>query len=88
MTDTMKARLFDAMYGDGPAPDAETRRRAAFRVVSSEDGLTLIKAYNPCLRPVYNAKNEDVRAFTEGRRSMLLEIIRLATGEGERTGSF
>jgi hypothetical protein len=76
-----KARLFEALYGADPGPDAETLRNALRRLVFSKDGLVLIKHFSPCLRPVYRPKEWHVPVFEEGRRSVLWEIIRLATGE-------
>jgi hypothetical protein len=76
-----KARLFDALYGADPGPDAETLRTALRRLVFSEDGLVLIKMLSPCLRPVYRSKECHVPGFAEGRRSVLWDIIRIATND-------
>jgi len=76
------ARLFRAMHGNDPGPDAQTRKTAARRLVFSEDGLTLIKHFSPCLRTFINASSNVSHDHMEGRRSVLLELIRLATGEG------
>jgi hypothetical protein len=82
----MKDKLFDALFGVGPAPDRDDVVRAAARVVFSPDGLILIRAMNPCLRPVYKAENGHTAGYMEGRRSVLLDIINYALAEEKAHG--
>ncbi len=63
MKDNDLARLFMAMHGNGAGPGTEDRARAARRLVFSEEGLTLVKHFSPCLRPVYRAGKEDDTAY-------------------------
>ena len=81
MNDSDTARLFEALHGDGKRPDAKTRENALRRLVFSEDGFILIKMLSPCLRHVYRPKESHALSFEEGRRSVLWDIIRTATGE-------
>ncbi|MDR3361670.1 MAG: hypothetical protein LBO64_02335 [Desulfovibrio sp.] len=53
----------DALYGPDQAVDHETRIQAARRVLLSEDGLTLIKTFSPCLRGRVNAENSHALAY-------------------------
>lgn len=85
MTESDTARLFRAMYGREPL-DEETRKKAFRRLVCSEDGLTLIKHFSPCLQTRVNASNGVPLEYMEGRRSVIMEIIKLAIKEGENNG--
>jgi hypothetical protein len=78
-----KARLFDALYGTDQTVDPETRKQAVRRVLLSEDGLTLIKTFSPCLRGRVNAENSHALAYAEGRRSVLLDLVRIATNNND-----
>jgi len=78
-SDSDLARLFEALHGSDPRPDAKTRKNALRRLVFSQDGLTLIKHFSPCLQTRVNAFPGVSLEFMEGRRSVIMEIIRLAT---------
>jgi len=80
MKDIDMARLFEALYSPGERPDAETRRKAARAFICSQDGLTLIKHFSPCLQTRVNASSGGALEYIEGRRSIILEIIKLAVG--------
>jgi hypothetical protein len=83
MTDAELARLFEALHGTGDRPDIQTRKKAARRLVFSGDGLTLIKHFSPCLQANVNAFSRVSPEYLEGRRSVLWEIIMMATAEQE-----
>ncbi|MFC4678703.1 hypothetical protein [Desulfovibrio legallii] len=79
-----RARLFDALHGEAPRPDAKTRENAVRRIVFSEDGLTLMGTLSDCLRPQYGPFSAKDMAWREGRRSVLLELLRMALKEERR----
>ena len=78
MKDADLARLFVALHGTDPGPDEHTRKKALRRLLFSEDGLTLIKHFSPCLRANVNALSSEAQAFMEGRRSVILELVATA----------
>ena len=78
-----KNALFEALYNPGDPPDRKTRVKAFRRLLTTPDGLILIKTFSPCLQTLVNTLNGESLSFREGRRSLLLEIVKTALREDE-----